>query len=823
MGKLQMPADGRSRRVAAVIAGVGLLAVLTPAYALKIDFGDVTGTINTSVELGVQWRMQDRDSRLVGKSNLDPDLCAISSCQGHSNGFDENGNPEPGLGVIGEGPARNQRAVEAPGVFSVNADDGNLNFDKYDVTQGLFKFSQDISLDFDAFGLDWEFFTRYYGHYDFANYDRAEFHPNVITENTIANNPHAAPPFGPGGTGNTRLSRGEAVFIERNDNQQETVGLDMELLDFRLATRLPFFGDRDLNVTVGRQLINWGESTYLAVGSLNSFGALDANALNRPAFLNIDEVFKPLGAVSFKTDLTYDIGISGWYGYEWQPVVIPPPGAFLSFIDADTNNSAETVSIGFGKTPEDPNSLAIANQGLLSALAETSLTAELLPQKEAKDTGQYGLSLSMSLPDLLTGTELNFYFANYHSRLPYLSSYAGNVGCLEDLVPSGSQITDTLGFLTACPGASLDAALWAITYQGDPDRDPNGGPAEQDTGRSTNPATYSQPGIGGTAYPLDTVKFQLEYPEDIKLFGMSFNTAVGEVSLQGEFVYRPNDPLQVSLIDVGFSALATPFPTGCSADPTQCTPGGQEDFLDVSLPGIGTTVTTITGQEFVGPSYLLDYRGVSGYSGAENGLQPGDYIRGYEEFQTVNWILGATYILGPENWVGADQIIFLFELGGTHILDLPDLAELQIEGPGQYTHASAGADGSGADGNLDGLANSGWVGPSGARFNPQQANPDYWTTANSFGYDLIAIVRYESVFPGISFEPVFLIKHDVYGISPGPGERFVQGRQQYSLNIEMRVKNALSFTAGYQWYTGAKENNVLRDRDFAQMGVRYRF
>ena len=115
------------------------------------------------------------------------------------------------------------------------------------------------------------------------------------------------------------------------------------------------------------------------------------------------------------------------------------------------------------------------------------------------------------------------------------------------------------------------------------------------------------------------------------------------------------------------------------------------------------------------------------------------------------------------------------------------------------------------------------MGPAGARFNPRQADPNHWTTANSFGYDIIAIMRYESVFPGISFEPVLLAKHDVSGISPGPGERFVQGRQQYSVNVEMRVKNALSFTAGYQWFTGAKENNVLRDRDFAQLGARYRF
>ena len=39
----------------------------------------------------------------------------------------------------------------------------------------------------------------------------------------------------------------------------------------------------------------------------------------------------------------------------------------------------------------------------------------------------------------------------------------------------------------------------------------------------------------------------------------------------------------------------------------------------------------------------------------------------------------------------------------------------------------------------------------------------------------------------------------------------------------MRVKNAISWTAGYAWFTGAGERNLLRDRDFAQFGVRYRF
>lgn len=476
----------RGRVRAAVGAGILALAAAPPAAALQFNFDELSATINTSMEIGAQWRMQDRDSRLVGKANLNPELCAISSCQGHSNGFDENGNPEPGLGVIGEGPDRNQRAVDAPGVFSINHDDGNLNFDKYDVTQGLVKIAQDITLNFEAFDLDWKFFGRYYGHYDFANYDRLEYHPNRITQNAINNNPDSGlypdddPP-------NRRLSVGEPVFVERNDRQQEQIGLGFQVLDFNLNTRLPFIGDRDLDVTIGRQLINWGESTYLAVGSLNTFSSLDANAFMRPAYLNVEETFRPLGAVSLKTDLTYDIGISAWYGYEWEPAQVPPPGSFFSFVDLDTHNSANSIAINFGKTGEDPQMLALGNQTLLVALAETGATAELLPQREAQDGGQYGVAMSFYFPNLFTGTELNLYYARYHSRLPFLSAYAGEIGCLENTVPSGSQLADTLAVFTDCPTAHLESALWAIQTGGDPANDPNGGQPEQDTGRQTNP------------------------------------------------------------------------------------------------------------------------------------------------------------------------------------------------------------------------------------------------------------------------------------------------------------------------------------------------
>lgn len=764
------------------------LAVLFPvsAFAVNLQFDWGSANLNTTVEAGGQWRMQRRANDLIGKANLNPQLCAQSSCQGHT--------IAPGtFGLPGEGPAVNQQAVDAPGQFSVNNDDGNLNFDQYDVTQAVTKFSQDITVDFDAFDIPFRFFARYNAHYDFENFDRPEFHPNQITPDAIADN-----------GGNRRLSVGEATTRTRNDVQQRQLGLGFDLLDFSLNARLPFFGDRNLDLTIGRHPINWGESTVLVVGSLNTFIAPNLNALFRPAFLNLEEVFVPTGAVSWRTDLTRDIGIFGFYGYEWQPAEIPPPGSFFSFVDVGTDNATDNVNIGFGKVPEDPNRLAFANQTMLSALTDTTLTAELKPELEPDDGGQFGLGLSFYFPFLFTGTEVNLYAARYHSRLPYLSSFAGDTGCLQDAVPTGNSTTDTLALLNACPQADLNVVTQAVL---------SGGSArpEQNVGST-------EPGSGGNAFPLDSIAFQLEYPEDIDMIGASFNAAFGDVSVQGEVSYRPNLPLQIANADLAFAALNTAFPAGCSNPGSGCEPASAADHFVIGLPPLGTPeIADIPGQAQGVPQYVLAYRGID----AVTDLQPGDRIRGFERFRVMNYILGATYIIGPDNPLRADQIILLGEAGATHILDLPGLAELQIEAAGVFTSASAGADGSGADGSRQ--ARSTLTGPSGSRFNPTQADLDGYVDSLAWGTRIVAVIRYESVFPGISFEPVVMINNDWKGTSPGPGENYVEGRQNYMVNVEMRVRNALSFSAGYSWFTGAGERNLYRDRDFAQLGVRYRF
>ena len=88
---------------------------------------------------------------------------------------------------------------------------------------------------------------------------------------------------------------------------------------------------------------------------------------------------------------------------------------------------------------------------------------------------------------------------------------------------------------------------------------------------------------------------------------------------------------------------------------------------------------------------------------------------------------------------------------------------------------------------------------------------------------MIAIVKYESVLPGISLQPFLVWSHDVNGTAPGPGENFVQGRKTISALLETRYKSSFSFNLGYTWFTGGGSYNLLSDRDYAQVFAKYLF
>ncbi|HSW11786.1 MAG TPA: DUF1302 family protein [Solimonas sp.] len=864
---------------------LGLLLAAPCASALALNFSlpwgedaQIDGVLNTTLTAGAAWRMEDRSPDLVGKSNLDPDLCGrtadghtlYQSCQG--------------LFRTQSFPA--ERLAQGRGQYTVNADDGNLNYDKHDLVQAPLKVTSDLTL---SLG-DWGLFVKGLYFFDFVNNDFTERHPNRITASNHLDVGHASMPGQEivplalplpvslfvrndstkcpdyrnpsGGPCGIVYGRGGAVREKRSDGETlRQIGTDLQLLDAFVYGRLPLWGEKELTFKLGRQAVNWGESTLLVFDSINTVNPVNANNFYRTGF-QVEEVFQPVGMAFLSMEAFENTTLEGFYQYEWQPLEAPAPGSYLSFLDVGSNNAISNLNIGFGGGAEDPDSMGILLDNPLSGLTNTTSTAQRLRDREPDGGGQYGIALKYYAEWLNEGTELGFYFSNTHARNPYVSVYSVDEGCAK-------HTSSSVAFLLACADIPLlHAAL----------------------GGANDPA-----GATDNAVPFDTLKIQLEYPEDIRMYGLSFNTTAGDLSLQGEVAYRPDAPLQVDVEDLAFagfgptlsnchlpdagcagtgngSGLVTgllPLPlqrlvtglldglsqaglpldmvggVGVYQDPSVCalrapvldaqgvcvysgsdfvvdaagTPGAYTDSYDLL---IGHMVGS--GRAF--PSFIVPYRGgVVGTNPANS------YIRGWEHFDSYQFNFGGTYVAGAtDNPLGADQVILLFETGATWVPELPALNELQLEAPGTFNHASAGADGSGSqyrDAASQRQACSSnqacsW-GPDGERFNPHQQDLRGYPDKVSWGYVLISQIKYESVLPGISLMPQIIWKHDVDGTSPGLASNFVEGRKTAALVVETRYKSALSLNLGYTWFTGGGVYNLYRDRDFAQAFVKVQF
>lgn len=842
-----------------------LLVMSGSALAIQFELeylGGLDGTLNTSMTLGAGMRMQDRASDLVGKANFNPDLCGVrdgvnyNSCQGINQGD--------------TGPA--EALVSGSGQFTINADNGNWNYDRYDLIQAPFKLTQDLTLDGDGFG----FFARWLYFYDFVNNDFEEYFPNLI--NCTGPNPEdCTPPSGPNAlgtpidlTGET-YGKGEPVYVDRNNHEAlRQAGTDFQLFDLFAYTSFDIWGDRELSVKFGRQSISWGESTLLALGSINSANPVQANSFFRVGFTP-EEVFLPVGALYATTGVTDSLSVEAFYQFEWKPLEAPTPGTFFSATDFGTNNVVNHASISFGGPADDPYGVGSPLNNPLSGLTDSTLTIYKRPDREPSDYGQFGAAFKYYAEDLNNGTDIGFYFMNYHSKLPYASFFGADLSCARTHPldkgtgsNSGLDAFNLQTLLLACPNLPLAEAITDnnLFGLGDALLDPAGDAvlAISSIVGDLLPIGVIEDGLQllGTgpvsdAVPLDTVGFMLEYPEDIRMYGMSFNTALGEISLQGELAYRPNMPVQVDAEDLTFAALG-PTLTSCHRALGQ-NPGTAQPCATAPLPGFPELASQsgdntfllipATGQNPNGdggdgpsvqrsfPSFISSYRGITV---GEN--EPNGYIRGYERVQSLQFNLGATYILGKtQNPIGADQIILLFEGGANRLLNAPERWLYQIEAPGTFRHASGGVvdeDTLAPEGGESATAQQARLdapgcyegicvaGTDGLRFNPQQETGSY-TTTSAWGYRVIGIVRYESILPGISIQPFFILAHDVNGISAGPGENFVEGRKQFYLNIETRYKSAWSLNTGYGWFTGGGSQNMLRDRDFASLYVRYQF
>ncbi len=808
--------NGMRRGLRALVLA-SLLGATAPAWAISESFniGDdqLKMVLNNTFTAGGAIRMQAPSVNLIGKGDLNRNVCGVpyQACQG----------------VFKDQYFAAQHLAASPGAATINTDDGDLNYSKYHFFQAVAKETSDITLSYKDFGI----FARALYFYDFVNNDFTQTQPNEVTAKNrndadvginsqlLATGGSVATPVLIPYPGGKVFGPGKLVREKRTDGEElRQIGTGLQYLDsyFYGKVPIPFTDDKKLAFKIGRQTVNWGESTTIVINSLNQANPVNANNFNRVGN-QVEEDFVPINMVDLSFEPLENTTLETFYQLEWKPVEIATPGSYFSDVDFGTNNTGKTLNTSFGQNAYDPDGVAALQYNPLALLTNTTTTAQRLPDRNARTRGQYGIKLDYYADWLNNGTDMSLYFMHYNSRLPYASFYSADGSCARK---GGKHGTGLLG-----PGADIDATESATFLAACPDL-----PVLHTLSGDPQKATSS-------ILALDSVKLLLEYPNDINLIGASFNTTVGSWSIQGEVAYRPDEPLQVDQQDLFFAALG-PTLTSCSNPNVHCTPGtplgglgydannnlhlyGSSDYAPGKTDTIEVLAGAIPGVARSFPNFIIPYRG-----GVIGENPPNSYIRGFERFQVFQFNLGTTRVLGAtDNPFGADQVLFVSELGATYVPFLPPLDRLQLEGPGTNYAASAGADGSGADGSR--LACSSApdcaLGADGLRFNPHQQDATGYPDKLSWGYRLIGIFKYENVLPGVGLQPTIFYSQDVQGTAPGPGGNFVAGRKQVNMLVEARYQQSLSVDVGYTWYWGGGVFNTLSDRDFAQFFVKYQF
>jgi hypothetical protein len=473
--------------------------------------------------------------------------------------------------------------------YSVNGDDGDLNYPAGNASI-LYKGTSDLQLKWRNFGA----FVRGYYFYDPKNEDSVR--------------PHT--PLG-------KLAR-------------ERVGSDVVMLDNYLTGKFEV-GSMPLTVRLGRQVISWGESTFIPNGN-NVINPIDVSRLRAPG-AELREALLPVYAWDNSIALTDKLSLEAVWLLEFRRTEIDPDGTYFSTNDFASRGGSR-VMLGFG---------ALADNQSLGAIPRAN-------DREAGNYGQWGLALHY-LATNLNHTDFGFYYLKYNSRLPVISAITPTDPISSSFVQSYATNLATTNLAPAMiaagyPAAGVPAALTSLL-----------GAAFYNYPASVLPSSLqpfypSAVGIVAGAKKVGlltaaaTGRYFIEYPKGIDMFGASFNTDLGTtgISLQGEVSYKSHVPLQVDDVELLFATLSA-----------------------LDTPG---------GSVFGANNQLGNYAG-----------QFGVEVPGYRRLDVWQAQATATKVFGPT--LGASQLTVVAELGVTRVPNLPSKDVLRFDGAGTSTAGAA--------------------------------------------------------------------------------------------------------------------------------------
>ncbi len=307
---------------------IAAMLLLQPGLSLaeyRWTAGDFEAQLNSTLTMGIAFRAEDRDPLLFSRGNG------------------------------GEG-------------LSSNFDDGNLNYDKGDITYAPIYYNGDLSL---RWRNNSGAFIRTLVYYDPVNVD---------------------------------FDEADVVGQKRTSDIKDEIGQDIDLLDAYVYYNGEVF-ERPYTFRLGRQVLSWGESTFIQFG-VNSINTFDLNKLNLPG-LELKNVFLPENLAFLQMELSENLGIELYYKLDHQEIVLEPRGSFFGQTDGQ--------SIG-------GDFFALESKRFSQNELPNGYKTFRRPDLKAPKSGQYGIGFSWFLPAL--DAEVGFFYQNIHSHLPVTSGFS---------------------------------------------------------------------------------------------------------------------------------------------------------------------------------------------------------------------------------------------------------------------------------------------------------------------------------------------------------------------------------------------------------------
>ena len=374
-----------------------------------------------------------------------------------------------------------------------------------------------------------------------------------------------------------------------DDAAERRVGRGGEMQDYFVTARVDVF-EIPVMVRLGNQVVNWGESNFLRLG-VDVVNPIDFLALLQPTSSGRD-LFLRQGMLWAAANLTETVSIEGFYQYDWQPARLEPTGWFTSGSDAIGSDGARFVMEGFGEFSDlgtDLDAFFDLPRGTLGFDEEfMRIPSEGLDKPS--DQRQFGFAVQTIVP-ALNASKIALHFMSYHSRLPILMG----------------RTASPLAVAATTDDAVDDRAMDLVN---------------DDTGLSFEEARAIEETLTVGRFSNATRSF-VKYPEDVRMLGLSFNTATVRTGtlVAGEIAHHFGWPVQQPAEQVIAASLS----------PIQFT----DAFDQTSLGSFG----------------------------------PDEVVKGFKRADKTQASLSLIQLFGPR--LGASQTGVGLDLGWAHFHDLP--------------------------------------------------------------------------------------------------------------------------------------------------------